>query len=590
MAKLTKEHNLAVKNPELAKEWHPTKNGDLTPYDVTPGSGKEVLWKCKNCNNNWPATIANRNKGKGCPKCNNLTKLGPKNPKLGESLGEKNPQLANEWHPTKNLHPVTKKILTPYDVTPGSRKKVWWICSKGHKWLAQIKSRTSGTRCPYCYDNESLPCARIRYELKIIFDEVKFRETIYEQECDIYLPKFKLGIEYDGRYYHGGLEKEKKRQKKEFEKTLNKKDILEKNNIYIIFVREEPLGSLCDSDIIVKNPYQKDIELFNTIKTILNHKKLNKSLLSEIENKRIKNYLNRDYKNDGYINNKEFFDFQKNGIDKKESLKFLNPSLANEWHHTKNGDLTPRHVTTNSNQKVWWKCKVCTEEWLSSPSNRNKSGCPYCANKKAGKYNNLAVKNPKLAKEWHPTKNGDLTPYDVTPVSGKKVWWQCSKNKDHEWPATVANRSKEVGCPYCSGRNSTKENNLAVKNPELANEWHPTKNGDLTPYDVTPNSGKKVWWICNKNKDHEWPATVSHRSNGTNCPKCFKEKRKYKWRKNYDLLAEFIKLHNQFPKYDSEIKKEKTLYNWIYHQKLVYKNNELSQEQIRLLKEIEIIT
>lgn len=34
----------------------------------------------------------------------------------------------------------------------------------------------------------------------------------------------------------------------------------------------------------------------------------------------------------------------------------------------------------------------------------------------------LATVNPKLAAEWHPTKNGDLSPDQVTAGSGKKVW------------------------------------------------------------------------------------------------------------------------------------------------------------------------
>ena len=43
-----------------------------------------------------------------------------------------------------------------------------------------------------------------------------------------------------------------------------------------------------------------------------------------------------------------------------------------------------------------------------------------------------------------------------------------------------------------------KEKSLAYRFPELSKEWHPTKNGDLTPYDVTVGSHKKVWWICSK--------------------------------------------------------------------------------------------
>ena len=34
--------------------------------------------------------------------------------------------------------------------------------------------------------------------------------------------------------------------------------------------------------------------------------------------------------------------------------------------------------------------------------------------------NNLMASNSKLAEEWHPTKNGNLTPKDVTPSPDRK--------------------------------------------------------------------------------------------------------------------------------------------------------------------------
>ncbi|MBR6548783.1 MAG: zinc-ribbon domain-containing protein [Clostridia bacterium] len=63
--------------------------------------------------------------------------------------------------------------------------------------------------------------------------------------------------------------------------------------------------------------------------------------------------------------------------------------------------------------------------------------------------NNLAAGFPALATEWHPTKNGTLTPRQVTPNSHKKIWWRCSNG--HEWKTSVNNRtSLHRGCPECS--------------------------------------------------------------------------------------------------------------------------------------------
>ena len=49
---------------------------------------------------------------------------------------------------------------------------------------------------------------------------------------------------------------------------------------------------------------------------------------------------------------------------------------------------------------------------------------------------------PELVKEWHPTKNGDLTPKDVTHGSSKKIWWLCSKGHSHY--STVSNRTSKM--------------------------------------------------------------------------------------------------------------------------------------------------
>ena len=131
--------------------------------------------------------------------------------------------------------------------------------------------------------------------------------------------------------------------------------------------------------------------------------------------------------------------------------------------------------------------------------------------------------NPVLAREWHPTKNGSLTPGDVSVGSNRKVWWLCSKG--HAWPATVSERNQGSGCPYCSDKKVKDENSLQTVNPTLAKQWHPTKNGSLTPREVTANSHNQIWWLCSKG--HEWKAAISSRSNGQGCFYCsYMQKRK----------------------------------------------------------------
>ncbi len=83
---------------------------------------------------------------------------------------------------------------------------------------------------------------------------------------------------------------------------------------------------------------------------------------------------------------------------------------------------------------------------------------------------------------------------------------------------------------FCSGRYASSTNNLLLTHPELAKEWHPTKNGDLTPQDIIQGSVKKVWWLCSKSDEHEWESTIANRANGTQCPVCIgRGVSKHKW-------------------------------------------------------------
>ena len=471
------EKKYLIDNAELMAEWDWERNTDFDPSKLTLGSHKKAWWKCKK-SHEWQATIKDRNNGRGCPYCSGKKVLKGEN-----DLQTINPPLAKEWNYEKN------NGLTPTDVTPGSNKKAWWKCSKGHEWQAIIKNRNNGIGCPICAGQEVL---------------------------------------------------------------------------------------------------------------------------------------------EGY-----------------NDLQTVNPMLAKEWNYEKNGKLTSANVTANSGQKVWWKCQE-GHEWQTKVSDRNKGkGCPYCS----GRYavtgeNDLHTVNPTLAKEWNFEKNNELTPMDVTPNSGQKVWWRCSKG--HEWQATISNRNIGRGCPICSSERNTsfpeyaivyyltkhgldvihsyrekgyeldifipsmkiaieydggiwhknrtnndlaknskckkdgiklyrireellplndssidyfvqkgqknlseilkevlseivgmsvdvdlerdhidienlreyteKESSLLFSNPEIAKEWNFDRNGTLKPQNITASSNKKIWWKCNQG--HEWQARIDHRSSGSGCPYC----------------------------------------------------------------------
>lgn len=80
--------------------------------------------------------------------------------------------------------------------------------------------------------------------------------------------------------------------------------------------------------------------------------------------------------------------------------------------------------------------------------------------------------------------------------------------------------TKNIGCPFCSGKRVSELNSLAIICPELIEEFHPTLNGELNPNNISYGSAKKVWWKCNNNPDHEWKASVGSRVRGNGCPYC----------------------------------------------------------------------
>ena len=549
------EKKYVIDNAELMAEWNWEKNNglDFDPMQLTLGSHKKVWWKCHK-EHEWQATIKDRNNGRGCPYCTGKNVLKGYN-----DLQTLNHNLAKEWDYEKN------NGLTPVDVTPGSNKKVWWRCSKGHEWRATIKNRNKEIGCPYCAG-----------------------QKVLEGYNDLQTVNPALAKEWN----------------------------YEKNG------RLTPVSITANSGQKVWWKCQEEHEW--------------QAVVTDRNKGKGCPYCSGRY-----------------AVTGKNDLQTVNPNLAKEWNYEKNNGLTPMDVTPNSGQKVWWKCNK-GHEWKATVSNRNIGhGCPICCSErrtsfpeyaivyyltKCGidvihsyrekgyeldiyipskkiaieydgglwhknrikndleknfkckkdqiklyrlreellplndssidyvvqkgqknlseilqtvlseiigtdvdvdlerdsisienlrefteKANSILFSNPEIAKEWDYEKNDKLKPQNLMANSNKKVWWKCSKG--HEWQARIDHRNSGSGCPYCAGKKVLKGyNDLQTVNPTLANEWHYEKNNELTPIDVTPNSNKKVWWKCKTG--HEWQATIASRNNGSGCPICRKEKNK----------------------------------------------------------------
>ena len=130
--------------------------------------------------------------------------------------------------------------------------------------------------------------------------------------------------------------------------------------------------------------------------------------------------------------------------------------------------------------KLEWKClkescgEVFTQNWHTISGNTN---CPYCSNKRVGKNNCLAFKHPEIANQWHPTKNGNLTPYDIMTNSHTKVWWKCKDCGHEKFMSPNRMYTGGLGCDKCSDGisypNKFMFNLLEQLNIEFINEYSP---------------------------------------------------------------------------------------------------------------------
>lgn len=432
--------------------------------------------------------------------------MGKLKPKKERVITVTNPELLSEWDYEKNID------IKPEEVTYGSKRKVWWKCSEGHSWDARVFLRVRGSGCPECRKElkTSFPEQTIFYYLQQVFSDAQNRyQYIYESskvEFDIFIPSLNLAIEYDGSYYH--------KKERVMQRDVDKNLLCSRKGITLIRVREEGCPDIPSYESITllysyrnNHMYLEDTlnELFNLLVLVSPVQKSFKHNLLNL-NINIKNDRPKIYQS--YSQLKE-----------ENSLATCYPEIAEEWDYKKNEGLTPNKVSYGASISVHWTCpnNHSYETTVNSRTNGTGSGCPYCSGKQVSSENSLAFRNPDIAKQWHPTKNINLTPEDVTWASQKKVWWQCDKG--HEWEANIKNRTRgKQGCKECSKLVVKENKQLAIKFPDISLLWHPSN--PFLPTQVSYGSAKKVKWLCEKG--HEWIRSVKAQTISQCCPDCKK--------------------------------------------------------------------
>ena len=155
---------------------------------------------------------------------------------------------------------------------------------------------------------------------------------------------------------------------------------------------------------------------------------------------------------------------------------------------------------------------------------------------------NLEHDYPDVAKYWHPTKNGELSPSKVSPNSNKKVWWTCDEK--HEYQRIIGHQTERgISCPVCSGRLYVRGvNDIKTKFSQIAEDWDYEENNPKRPEDYSFASSAIVGWKC-KTCGYTWKAPINCRcKQNRGCNKCASKER---WNKEV-LSCSFLLLRCRY--------------------------------------------
>ena len=134
----------------------------------------------------------------------------------------------------------------------------------------------------------------------------------------MYIPSLKIGVEFDGSYFH------KDKFKKDKEKSLK----LENHGITLVRVRQEPLKGIQPQDVVVKNDELSKQELNEILGSISS---VTESNAVKVEIKRYQKHL--DFIGDELF--KKYVSYFPNPFP-EETLSATYPEIAMLWDYKKN--------------------------------------------------------------------------------------------------------------------------------------------------------------------------------------------------------------------------------------------------------------
>ena len=551
--------DLLKDNKELMTEWDYSKNQNIDLNKLVIGSNKKVWWIGK-CGHSWDDSPAHRVRGTKCPICSNHRTLEGYN-----DLATTNPDLLKEWDYTKNE-------IKPTEVTNGSAKKVWWICSKNHSYEQIIHLKTKGYGCPICSNNKVLAgyndLATTNPDLLKEWDYTKNEIKPTEVTSGSSKKAWWICNECKNNY-ENSISNKTKGQGCPY--CAGKKVKVGYNDLYTYCINNRRNDLINEFDKKKNSLTPKDITI-GSGKQIWWICPKGHSYHTTIS-ARIKKGSGC-----GICSHK----ILKKGFN---DLQTTHPEIAKEWDYKKNKN-NPDEVMAGSPKKYWFICPK-GHSYLSSLANRKKGqNCPKCNTEKhtsfpekaitfylkkfftdvEESYHNLILGTKEIdiylpslkfgieydGVAWHKESKRDLSKdiicfkNDITLLRIREEGCKdYNSNSIKKYIATHSSQALNDAIDYIFKflnkkykldmkvdidvdrdrikimelMNLTEKNNsIAIKAPDIKKYWNYDKNGKITPEQISHSSKKRLFFKCSNG--HEWESSAHNFYTSPGCPIC----------------------------------------------------------------------
>ena len=420
-------------NPQLMLDWDYELNEGIDPESLSLKSITVVNWKCHICGNKWKGRIRDATKKViNCPACSLVDRGHKKHiAALKKNGGIVRKDLLQDWDYSRNQR-------GPDEYSPNSNEVVFWKCHIcAHEWKSKVSNRSHGRGCPCCSNRVLVqgindlqtthPDIANEWDYKLNFP-ITPRDVMHGTAHEYYWicpnghePYLKSPNKRTSQN-SGCPECNKGRQSSFAERAL------------FYYVQQMYPDAINRYKNIFNNGMELDVyipslSLAIEYDGIAFHKK------TKLEREQRKYHICQEHKI-------KLLRIKEEDI---EGMWLTQTDNADEIFHT---DYDGKNFDKLEDTIRWVISKISFGKFCDIDLKRDETKIRALSPAYLKKYS-LAALYPEIAKEWHPTKNGNLLPNMFLCGSGYKAWWLCPKC-GHEWQREINSRvGQKTGCKKC---------------------------------------------------------------------------------------------------------------------------------------------